>query len=85
MEQQSQPRAKPSYPKNSGGRRPSGGKKWPRKASGGGVPKRKGNNFGGRKASGSSSTSRSTAMSSGPKRDGKIVKKSGGGIGLMPL
>ncbi|OAQ72477.1 RecQ family ATP-dependent DNA helicase [Pochonia chlamydosporia 170] len=84
-QQQSQQKPKSSYTRGSGGgRKFSGGKKWPRKASGGGVPKRKGNNFGGRKASGSSSTSRSTAGSSS-KRDGKIVKKSGGGIGLMPL
>ncbi|EFY90903.1 QDE3 protein [Metarhizium acridum CQMa 102] len=85
-QRQSQPKPKSSYSRGSGGgKRYSGGKKWSRKASGGGVPKRKVNNFGGRKASGSSSTARSTAGTSTGKRDGKIVKKSGGGIGLMPV
>lgn len=84
-QQQSQANPKSSYSRGGGGRKFSGGKKWPRKASGGGVSKRKsGSGFGGRKASGSSSTSRSAAGGSS-KRDGKIVKKSGGGIGLMPL
>jgi bloom syndrome protein len=90
-QQQSQPKPKSSSFRGAGGggRKFSGGKKWPRKASGGsgggggGVPKRKG--FGTRKASGSSSTSRPTTTASGSKRDGKLVKKSGGGIGLMPL
>lgn len=59
-------------------------KKGARKASGGagGASNRRrgGGSFGGsRKASGSSATA------SKPMRDGKIVKKSGGAIGLMPL
>ena len=74
-----------------GGKKWSGGKKWPKKgsASSGGNSgyKRKtaagGSSSGARKASGSSAVSR--ASSSGPKRDGRIVKKSGGGIGLMPV
>ncbi|KAI6783824.1 ATP-dependent helicase-like protein [Emericellopsis cladophorae] len=42
-----------------------------------------GGGAGSRKASGSSTASRAT--SSGPPRDGQIVKRPGGGIGLMPL
>ncbi|KAK8925332.1 ATP-dependent DNA helicase hus2/rqh1 [Metarhizium anisopliae] len=84
-QRQSQPKPKSSYSRGSGGgKKYFGGKKGPRKASAGGVPKRKGNSFGGRKASGSS-TAWSTAGTSTGKRDGKLVKKSGGGIGLMPV
>ncbi|QUC17931.1 uncharacterized protein UV8b_02172 [Ustilaginoidea virens] len=72
-----------------GGKKFSAGKKWPRKTSGGGVPRRKSNSnsLTNRKASGSSAAPRSatTARGGGPKRDGRIAKKSGGGIGLMPL
>lgn len=57
-------------------------KRAPRKASGGAggaSNRRRGGSYGNaRKASGSSTTS-------APRRDGKIVKKSGGGIGLMPV
>lgn len=75
-----------------GGGRKWSGKKFPRRsgggasgASGASTRRRGGGSYGGgaRKASGSSAPSRST--SSAPKRDGKIVKKSGGGIGLMPV
>jgi bloom syndrome protein len=57
-----------------GGKKWSGGKRYPKKAGGA------------RKASGYSLAGASRASgSAGPKRDGKIVKKSGGGIGLMPV
>ncbi|KAF7561746.1 hypothetical protein G7046_g2407 [Stylonectria norvegica] len=85
--QPSQSKSKSSYSKASGGRKFSG-KKWPKRAAGG-VAKRKGSGAG-RKTSGSSAAaSRSTgggggAGSGAPKRDGKLVKKNGGGIGLMP-
>ncbi|PHH87819.1 hypothetical protein CDD83_8363 [Cordyceps sp. RAO-2017] len=72
-----QPRtSKPPPPSSSskgGGRRYSG-KKWQKK--GGGASTRRRSQGGGRRASGSAG---------GAKRDGKIVKRSGGGIGLMPL
>ncbi|KAK5990711.1 hypothetical protein PT974_08980 [Cladobotryum mycophilum] len=70
-------------------------KKWPKKAAAG-VSKRKASGPS-RRASGASSAAASTSRSfaggscggggssSGFKRDGKIVKKSNGGIGLMPL
>ncbi|GAB0133651.1 pre-mRNA processing RNA-helicase [Epichloe bromicola] len=81
-----------SFPRSSG-RKFSGGKKWPRKASGGGGggaggTRRKGSGaFGARKASGSLTTTTATSRSTtgGHRRDGKLVKKSGGAIGLMPL
>ncbi|CAM1506893.1 Fc.00g065340.m01.CDS01 [Cosmosporella sp. VM-42] len=71
--------SKPKSWNKSGGRKFSGGKKWSKKGAGG-VAKRKGTGTG-RKTSGSSAASRSTT---GAKKDGKLVKKSGGGIGLMP-
>jgi bloom syndrome protein len=87
--------------RSGGGRKFSGGKRWPKKGSGssgsfygnsGGVSKRGSGSGGGRKASGSSATgSRSFSGASrsgsgaGAKRDGKIVRKNGGGIGLMPV
>lgn len=89
QQQQAQSKPKTSY-KGGGNRRFSGGKKWAKKG-GGGQARRKGSGSGfARRASGSSATaSRSTASGGGggggPKRDGKLVKKSGGGIGLMPL
>ena len=91
QQQQTQSRPKTSY-KGGGNRRVSGGKKWGKKG-GGGLAKRKGSGSGfTRRASASSATaSRSTAGGGGGggggglKRDGKLVKKSGGGIGLMPL
>ncbi|OAA48702.1 QDE3 protein [Metarhizium rileyi] len=84
-QQQSQAKPKSSYSRGSGGgRKFSGGKKWPRKASEGGVPKRKGNTFGGRKASGSLAA-KTTGGTSTAKRDGKIIKKSGGTIAPMPI
>lgn len=72
-----------SYSKGGTKKWSGGGKRWPKKAGGGSGFKRKGAGGGARKASGSSTASR--ASSSGPKRDGRIVKKSGVGIGLMPL
>ena len=76
-----------SYSKGGDKKWSGGGKRWPKKAGGSGF-KRKGATGGGsgsgtRRASGSSTMSR--ASSAGPKRDGKIVRKTGGGIGLMPL
>ncbi|UNI14913.1 DNA helicase [Purpureocillium takamizusanense] len=94
QQQQQQQQASHSRPKSSyksGGNRRFSGKKWQKK--GGGVPsKRKASGGFGRKSGGSSSaaagsSSWATAGGSGAgsKRDGKIVKKSGGGIGLMPM
>ncbi|TFB05018.1 ATP-dependent helicase SGS1 [Trichoderma ghanense] len=86
-----------SYSRGGGGggggggrRRFSGGKKWSKKGASGGGSQRRGSGSGGRGGGGSGagggSSSRSGGGSSGGfKRDGKIVKKSGGGIGLMPL
>lgn len=81
-------RPKSSYSKGGGKKWSGGGKRWPKKAGGSGFKRKSaaggGSSGGGaRKASGSSAVSR--ASSSGPKRDGKIVRKTGGGIGLMPL
>ena len=92
QQQQTQPKPKTSYRGGGGGggnRKFSGGKKWGKKGSGG-QTRRKGSGSGfARRASGSSTTaSRFTAGSGGsgaPKKDGKLVKKAGGGIGLMPL
>ncbi|POR36598.1 ATP-dependent DNA helicase hus2/rqh1 [Tolypocladium paradoxum] len=86
QQQQQQTQSKPKTSYRGGGNRKFSGKKWPKKG-GGGPARRKGSGFA-RRASGSSSAtaSRSTASGGGgPKRDGKLVKKSGGGIGLMPL
>ncbi|PTB62949.1 hypothetical protein BBK36DRAFT_1184072 [Trichoderma citrinoviride] len=85
-----------SYSRGGGGgggggrRRYSGGKKWSKKGASGGGSQRRGSGSGGRGggsgSGGGGSSSRSGGGSSGGfKRDGKIVKKSGGGIGLMPL
>lgn len=85
-----------SYSRGGGGgggggrRRYSGGKKWSRKGASGGGSQRRGSGSGARGGGsgggGGGSSSRSGGGSSGGfKRDGKIVKKSGGGIGLMPL
>lgn len=95
---QSQSRAKSSFGARGNGRKFSGGggRKWPRRASGGnggggggggGVARRRGGSgaFGGRKASGSSSATAPSRTTAGAKKDGKIVKKSGGVIGLMPV
>lgn len=69
------------------GRKFSGGKKWSRKgASAGGITKRRGAGSGSRKTSGSSSTgSRAASSSGGGQRNGKIARKAGGGIGIMPF
>lgn len=77
--QPSQSKPKSSYNKT-GGRKFSG-KKWPKKGSGG-VAKRRSTGGGGRKAISSSTASRATTT--GAKKDGKLFKKSGGGIGIMP-
>lgn len=73
-----------SYSKGSGGSKKwSGRKSWPKKGASGAAKGRRAASGGGRKASGAPAASR--ASGSAPKRDGKIVRKSGGGIGLMPL
>ncbi|GFP53802.1 ATP-dependent DNA helicase Q1 [Trichoderma asperellum] len=89
--QPSQSRSKSSYSRGGGSRKFSG-KKWPKRgAAAGGSQRRSGGSSrrGGGSAGGNgASSSRSAAGGSGAggfKRDGKIVKKSGGGIGLMPL
>ncbi|PNY22659.1 ATP-dependent DNA helicase hus2/rqh1 [Tolypocladium capitatum] len=84
QQQQQQTQSKPKTSYKGGGNRKFSGKKWQKKG-GGGPARRKGSGFA-RRASGSSSAtaSRPTA-SGGPKRDGKLMKKSGGAIGLMPL
>ncbi|KAK0392699.1 hypothetical protein NLU13_2194 [Sarocladium strictum] len=87
--------------RSGGGKKFPGGKKWNKRGSGssggpygnsGGVSKRGSGNGGNRKASGSSSTGSKTPSTAsrsgsgaGTKRDGKIVRKNGGGIGLMPV
>jgi len=94
QQQQQQQSANNSRPKSSyksGGNRRFSGKKWQKK--GGGVPsKRKASGGFGRKSGGSSAagpsswaTASGSGSGGGSKRDGKIVKKSGGGIGLMPM
>ncbi|KAL7924297.1 hypothetical protein ACQKWADRAFT_287922 [Trichoderma austrokoningii] len=86
--QPSQPRGKSSYSRGGGSRKFSG-KKWPRRGGAAGGSSRRGGGSGrrgGGSAGGSgASSSRSASGGGGFKRDGKIVKKSGGGIGLMPL
>ncbi|KAI9171448.1 ATP-dependent DNA helicase hus2/rqh1 [Paramyrothecium foliicola] len=79
--QASQAKSRASTSKGNG-RKFSGGKKWPRKASGG-VSKRKGSGTW-RKTSGASSAA-SKPAGGGFRRDGKLTSKPGGGIGLMPL
>ncbi|KAL6902631.1 hypothetical protein GGI43DRAFT_402371 [Trichoderma evansii] len=79
-----------------GGSRKFSGKKWPKRGAAAGGSQRRGSGSGRRGGSSAgsnvASSSRSAAgggsgsgSGSGFKRDGKIVKKSGGGIGLMPL
>ncbi|KAL7787532.1 hypothetical protein V8C37DRAFT_390204 [Trichoderma ceciliae] len=86
--QPGQSRGKSSYSRGGGSRKFSG-KKWPKKSFAAGGSQRRSSGSGrrgGSSAGGAGSSSRSGAgSSSGFKRDGKIVKKSGGGIGLMPL
>ena len=73
-----------------GGRKFSAGKRWNFKKSGGGaasssgVAKRKQTSARATGASSSSGARLSSGTAGGNMRDGKIVKKSGGGIGLMP-
>lgn len=96
---QSKSRPSSSYNRGGGSRRTSG-KRWPKKAAGG-VSKRKASGTGKRASGAGTASSRSAAASgsrtasgagrggggtAGPsRRDGKLVKKSGGGIGLMPI
>ncbi|RFU74891.1 bloom syndrome [Trichoderma arundinaceum] len=86
--QPSQSRSR-SYSLGGGGGRKFSGKKWPKKSAGVGGSQRRSSGSGrrgGSSASNAGPSSRSGAGgSSGFKRDGKIVKKTGGGIGLMPL
>ncbi|KAK1244945.1 hypothetical protein MKX08_004574 [Trichoderma sp. CBMAI-0020] len=85
--QPTQSRGKSSYSR--GGGRKFSGKKWPKRGGAAGGAQRRGSGSsrrGGGSAGGSgASSSRSASGGGGFKRDGKIVKKSGGGIGLMPL
>jgi bloom syndrome protein len=82
--------------KPSGGKRwpkKGGGSSGSYYGGGSGVSKRGGSSSGGRRASGGASSSGSRSFSgasrsgsgAGAKRDGKIVRKNGGGIGLMPV
>lgn len=89
--QPSQSRGKSSYSRGGGSRKFSG-KKWPKRGAGAGGSQRRsggsGRRGGGSAGGNGASSSRSAAGGSGVggfKRDSKIVKKSGGGIGLMPL
>lgn len=85
--QPTQSRGKSSYSR--GGGRKFSGKKWPKRGGAAGGSQRRGSGSsrrgGGSAGGGGASSSRSASGGSGFKRDGKIVKKSGGGIGLMPL
>ncbi|EHK48142.1 hypothetical protein TRIATDRAFT_262699 [Trichoderma atroviride IMI 206040] len=85
--QPTQSRGKSSYSR--GGGRKFSGKKWPKRGGAAGGSQRRGSGSsrrGGGSAGGSgASSSRPASGGGGFKRDGKIVKKSGGGIGLMPL
>lgn len=80
---QTQTQTKTRYSKSGGSKKSYGSKKWPKKSTGG-VSKRKASGTStSRKASGTSATSRST--SSALKKDGKLQRKSNGGISIMPL
>ncbi|KAL7954410.1 hypothetical protein V8C34DRAFT_294419 [Trichoderma compactum] len=88
---QSRGRSSSSYSRG-GGNRKFSGKRWSKRgASGGGSQRRGGGSSrrGGGSSSAAGPSSRSggagNSNSGGFKRDGRIVKKSGGGIGLMPL
>ncbi|ODA83810.1 hypothetical protein RJ55_02326 [Drechmeria coniospora] len=83
--QQPQTKAKSSY-KSGSNRKFSGNCRKSSKRGAGGPARRKVSGGLSRRASSSSNAaSRSTAASGGgPKKDGKIVRKAGGGIGLMP-
>lgn len=74
-----------SYPK--AGAKKWGGKKWPKKGTGGGVTKRRAASgaSGGRRSSAGPSSAAAGSSAGAPKRDGKIVRKTGGAIGLMPM
>lgn len=84
-----------SYGKGGSGGRAGGGyggRKFPKRKGGGGVRKRNasGGSYG-RKASGGSSHASGSGFgggasrASGAKKDGKIVRKASGGIGIMPV
>lgn len=86
QQQATQARPQPSSYKGGVGRRFSGGKG---RRKGGGPPRRKAGGSGARRASGSLSagagSSRAAAGAAGGRRDGKMAKRSGSGIGLMPM
>ncbi|OAA73261.1 RecQ family helicase MusN [Cordyceps fumosorosea ARSEF 2679] len=92
LQSQSQTR---SCGRGGGGGSSSTGRKYFKRKGNGGVRKRNasgGGSYGGRKASGGSSYASGSGFggggssrSSGAKKDGKIVRNAGGGIGLMPL
>lgn len=87
--QPSQSRGRSSSYSRGGGSKKFSGKKWSKKGAAAGGSQRRSSGSGrrsGSSANGAGPSSRSGAgSSSGFRRDGKIVKKSGGGIGLMPL
>ncbi|KAH6610534.1 hypothetical protein Trco_000554 [Trichoderma cornu-damae] len=86
--QPSQSRSRSSYSRGGGSRKFSG-KKWTKKGAAAGGSQRRSSGSGrrgGSSAGGAGPSSRpSSGGSGGLRRDGKLVKKSGGGIGLMPL
>ncbi|KAM4059067.1 DEAD/DEAH box helicase [Hirsutella rhossiliensis] len=86
LNSQQQQQTQYKAPKSSfkGGSRKFSGKKWQKKGAGGST-RRKSGSFGRRASGGSSATASRSTMSGSSRKDGKIVKKSGGGIGLMPL
>ncbi|KAL7932788.1 hypothetical protein V8C35DRAFT_306785 [Trichoderma chlorosporum] len=87
--QPSQSRGRSSSYNRGGGSKRSFGKKWSKRGATAGGSQRRGSSSGrrgGSSSSGAGSSSRSGAGSnSGFKRDGRIVKRSGGSIGLMPI
>ncbi|KAL7946437.1 hypothetical protein V8C42DRAFT_36481 [Trichoderma barbatum] len=88
-DQPSQSRGRSSSYSRGGGNRRFSGKKWSKKGGAAGGSQRRGSGSsrrGGSSSGGAGPSSRSGAgSSSGFRRDGRIAKKSGGGIGLMPL
>lgn len=82
QQQQTQSKApKSSY---KGGSRKFSGKKWQKRGASGST-RRKSGGFGRRASGGSSATASRSTAGGGSRKDGKLAKKSGGGIGLMPL
>ncbi|KAL6827299.1 hypothetical protein J3E69DRAFT_333585 [Trichoderma sp. SZMC 28015] len=91
-DQPSQSRGRSSSYSRGGGNRKFSSKRWSKRGGSGGGSQRRGSGSS-RRGGGSSSAAGSSSRSGGAggsnsggfKRDGRIVKKSGGGIGLMPL